>query len=84
MLARVPQGAVLNPLLFNLMLMDIPQLAGVEVLLYADDITICCPGPTMHDAKSLLQRYLNEFHSYCTTWGLFVNTQKNSFPVFHC
>ena len=83
LLAGVPQGAVLSPLLFNLMLMDVPQLAGMEVLLYADDITICCRGPTMHAAKSLMQRYLDEFHSYCKTWGFVVNIQKNFLPVLY-
>jgi hypothetical protein len=62
--------------------MDIPQLAYIEVLLYADDITIRNCGPTKHDAKFLMQIYLNEFHSYCTHVGLNVNTQKTVFQYF--
>jgi ribonuclease HI len=80
--AGVPQGAVLSPLLFNLMLMDIPQLDGVNVLLYADDITVCVRGPTIRAAKSLTQQYLNVFKTYCTTWGFVVNAQKTVFQYF--
>jgi hypothetical protein len=59
--------------------MDVSQLAGVEMLLNADDITICCQGLTMLVAKSLMQRYLDEFHSFCNTWGFVVNVQKTVF-----
>jgi hypothetical protein len=67
--AGVPQGAVLSPLLFNFMLMDVPQLDRVNVLLYADYITVCVRGAKMGAAKSLTQQYLNIFRAYCTTWG---------------
>jgi ribonuclease HI len=80
--AGVPQGAVLSPLLFNLMLMDVPQLDGVNVLLYADDITVCVRGTTMGAARALAQHYLNIFRAYCTTWGLVVNAQKTVFQYF--
>jgi len=81
-LAGVPQGGVLSPLLYNLMLMDVPQLPGVDVFLYADDITICCSGSSVHVAKTLMQRYLTLFQSYCSTWGLVVNPNKSVFQYF--
>lgn len=80
--AGVPQGAVLSPMLFNLMLMDVPQMEGVDVLLYADDVSICCGGHTMGEARVLMQRYLDRFHSYCTTWGMVVNELKTVFQYF--
>lgn len=80
--AGVPQGAVLSPMLFNLMLRDIPVLAGVDVLLYADDITLCCRGATMLAAKTLMQRYLDTFRDYCASWGLSVNVDKTVFQYF--
>lgn len=82
LLGGVPQGSVLSPLLFNLMLMDIPRMDGVATFLYADDVTICCSGPTVREAKALLHRYLTVFHSYCETWGLMVNPQKSVFQYF--
>ena len=82
LLAGVPQGAVLSPLLFNLMLMDVPSMVGIEVFMYADDITICCRGPTMRAAKALMQCYLDTFDSFCRTWGLVVSPLKTVFQYF--
>ncbi|KAF2343943.1 Reverse transcriptase domain [Trinorchestia longiramus] len=42
----LPQGAVLNPLLFNIMLSDLPVADGVQLIIYADDITILSKGDT--------------------------------------
>ena len=81
-LAGVPQGSVLSPLLFNLMLMDVPRCDGVDIFLYADDITICCSGPTMCAAKAVMQRYLDSFHEYCVTWGMVVSPEKTVFQYY--
>jgi len=80
--AGVPQGGVLSPLLFNLMLMDVPQLDGVDVLLYADDITLCCSGSSVSQAKALMSRYLVLFRDFCLTWGLVVNPAKTVFQYY--
>ena len=41
--SSVPQGAILSPLLFNIMLYDLPRpTQGSQNLLYADDIAITC------------------------------------------
>jgi hypothetical protein len=68
--AGLPQGVVLSLILFNLMLMDIPQLDGVNVLLYADDIIVCVRGSTIRAAKSLTQQYLNVSKTCCTNLRL--------------
>ena len=40
--SSVPQGAILSPILFNVMMRDTPKVANVTYSEYADDITICC------------------------------------------
>ena len=40
--SSVPQGAILSPTLFNVMMRDIPKVANVTYSEYADDITIYC------------------------------------------
>ena len=40
----LPQGAVLSPMLFNIMLSDIPKDDNVQLIIYADDITLLSKG----------------------------------------
>ena len=42
--AGCPQGAILSPLFFNIMLSDLPVDDAVRVLSYADDITLVSTG----------------------------------------
>ena len=45
-------------------------------LLYADDTVL------MSESPEELQRELNNFHEYCTTWKLKVNVEKHSHIMF--
>ena len=40
----VPQGGVLSPILFNIMIKDIPRVNDIQLYMFADDITIACSG----------------------------------------
>ena len=70
-----PQGAVLSPLLFNLMLSDMPSMEGITSYVYADDITVSCVG-YIHTVRTRLQAYLHAFADWAHTWGLIVNPAK--------
>jgi ribonuclease HI len=74
--AGTPQGAVLSPLLFNLMLSDIPQLDGINLHIYADDITVTCSGPNTANVKDTLQEYIHKFVEWAETWGMIINPAK--------
>ena len=76
MSAGTPQGSVLSPLLFNIMLNDIPRFEGIDQYIYADDITLAASGSTMRECKRGLQHYIKEFTKWCREWGLKVNPQK--------
>ena len=39
--SRVPKGLVLSPILFNVMLSDMPEVEDVKLFVYADDIAVC-------------------------------------------
>ena len=52
----VPQGGVLSPTLFNIHTADIPTpTAPVQVMLYADDITITSTHTSMSAARKYIQ-----------------------------
>jgi len=83
------QGEVMSPLLFSLFIEDLELHlqnnidSGLQIddivlilLLFADDMAIL--GKTPQE----LQNSLNLLHSYCTEWGLEVNTTKTKIMVF--
>ena len=56
----VPQGGVLSPTLFNIYTADIlPPRAPVQVIAYADDITITSTHTSTSAAKKYIQPYLH-------------------------
>ena len=78
----LPQGAVLSPTLFNVMLSDIPDNENVKVLSYADDITLVTMAYDFQTAKGNMQNYLNELTEWLIKWKFKVNPQKCSFQIY--
>lgn len=65
----VPQGAVISPLLFNLMLHDFPPPPPhANLLLYADDVTIYAPVTRPIEAEIALQPYLDKVMKWDRKW----------------
>ena len=74
--AGTPQGAVLSPLLFNVMMCDMPMNDDVKLHVYADDVTITCTAESMALAKARLQNYLKLFAKWTVEWGFVLNPEK--------
>ncbi|KAF2348063.1 Reverse transcriptase domain [Trinorchestia longiramus] len=74
----LPQGAVLSPLLFNIMLSDLPFADGVKLIIYADDITILSKGDFLTEVRACLQRYLDTL----ATWFKKMETDNESSKLF--
>ena len=83
------QGEIMSPILFSLFVDDLELcLQGnpdsglviddivLIILLFADDMVIF--GKTLQE----LQDNLDHLHSYCTKWGLKVNTDKTKVMGF--
>ena len=83
------QGDPSSPLLFMLFINDIIQNVNSDfdniftieelqifMLLYADDAVVFARSP------EVLQSILNDIESYCTTWGLKINTVKTKAMIF--
>ena len=56
----VPQGSFLSPTLFNIYTADIPPRVPVQVMAYADDITITSTHTSTGAAKKYIQPYLHK------------------------
>ena len=53
--SSVPQGSILAPVLFNVMISDLSRVDGLTMSEYADDITIYCRGADLLHVKSKVQ-----------------------------
>ena len=80
----VPQGAVLSPLLFNIMLTDFPtHPTPVKSRLYADDVTIYAETKLPEDAEVTIQPALNKIFRWGREWKLKFAPDKSSVVVFN-
>ena len=78
----VPQGAILSPTLFNVMMSDMLSTHGVSVAEYADDITFFVSHPNIQVATNLLQAQIDSFVDWTFRWGLKLNLGKTKIMCF--
>ena len=57
----VPQGAILSPLLFNILMSDLPAHRDVHCLMYADDISAFVIENSMEVAVENLQNFVDSW-----------------------
>lgn len=67
----VPQGSVLSPLLFLVMMTDFPAPNKFsDSLIFADDIVILCRARSNRSGKIILQPYMNTVAKWAAKWRL--------------
>ena len=78
-----PQGSVLSPILFLIMMNDLPETEeGLKLSIFADD---CCIWKTGSNAKynaKIVQKYTDKFHTWCDTWGFKISKTKTTAVIF--
>ena len=81
--AAVPQGGVLSPTLFNTYTADIRiPTTPVQVMLYADDITITSTHTSMSAARKYIQPYLHKVFDWTQYNNLIINPDKTTCTLF--
>jgi len=78
----VPQGAALSPLLFNIMMQDMPLDDHVQIYTFADDITLACSGEDLGEIVSNMQTYLDGLGWWFEEWKFTVNNSKTKMQLF--
>ena len=82
MLAGVPQGSLLSPLLYNLYTADIPTSIVSELALYADDICIYDQTKKPKYAYLSVQHHLNDIGRWASRSRIKININKSNAITF--
>ena len=80
----LPQGSVISPTLFLIMINDIfDQITtDVQFSLYADDVAFWVTRYDAHIAHQIIQETLNQINNWCREWGLTPSPTKSASIIF--
>ena len=79
-----PQGSVISPILFLMMINDIPTANDNEtqMSLYADDSAVWRSGRNIQFIIKELQQQMDAISKWCRKWGFKINEDKTVYMVF--
>lgn len=79
----VIQGSVISPLLFLVIINDLPnKLTQVETSLFADDCSVFKSGKSLKHTQKHIQAALNEITNWCTSNGFKISVDKSVAVLF--
>ena len=83
----IPQGSVISPTLFLIMIDEIAT--NINTLfrhthhsIFADDVAIWCVHQSIDRSAQVVQMALNKISEWCDTWGLKISGEKSTSVVF--
>ena len=78
-----PQGSIISPILFLIMINDMAEICpGVELSLFADDSATYKSGRNLSLLISDIQRALDHISNWCDDWGIQISLKKSNIVIF--
>ena len=79
-----PQGSVISPILFLLIINDFPSTtsSNISTSLFADDSAIWTSGRNTQQLEKILKPRVEEIVSWCNRWGFKLNENKTTAVIF--
>ena len=78
----VPQGSVLDPLLFNIHTYDLPSMISRKFV-YSDDLALLHSSRNWKDLEGILNQDMSTLSAYLQTWRLKLSHTKTVTAAFH-
>lgn len=83
MVAGLPQGAVLSPILYAAYTADIPSAKFTDTFLYADDTALVSYSANLNQSVTYLQRAVERVYDWMKLWRMAINARKSQAMVFY-
>ena len=79
----VPQGSILGPMLFNIMINDLFTCHDLQTVAYADDTSLICSAKSYAEAAAKVQTNLNKIYEWLCANNMKLNINKTKYSIFH-
>jgi hypothetical protein len=77
----VPQGSCLSPLLFNVVVRNLPRSTSSTSFQFADDVSLSESSKHLDALKLNLSASFSDVKNFCESKGLSINTDKTQFII---
>jgi hypothetical protein len=82
LLAGVPQGGALSPLLYTLYTSDLPSHPACQIATFADDTAVFATNKNIKFCQVALRTYVRNLETWAKRWRIKINAEKSRRVIF--